>query len=631
MKLPIDDVRKKAIGSINRIGLAVGRRAATSEEFEKMERDALALIKACSSATVIFQNEKGEFVNSAEFEEAAKGVYDEPMTEPIAAAFVDANAYELGVEPPLTRKFLRIGSEYGPVLFEDGHETDAIWSPQFGSQELYLRAPTSEIEVCYEGTRGPGKTDALIMDFCMEVGKGWGAEWKGIIFRQTHPMLEDAIGKSKKWIKRIWPGATFNSVSSMWTWPTGETLRFAHFSSPSNYDDYHGHAYPFIGWEELTTWPDDKCYRVMFSCNRSPVEAIPRRVRSTTNPYGVGHNWVKARFQLPVQPGKILGTLITDSKGEHGMIEPPRRAIHGNINENKILMVGDPDYKGRIATGARNSAELSAWIDGSWDIVAGGMFDDVWSECKDTVIVEPFDVPAGWKIYRAYDHGSSKPFSVGWYAVSNGDDLLMKNGAVRATVPGDIFRIREWYGCRSNVPNEGLRMLVADIARGIIEREIQWGWRSPRGGGLFRVSRGPADTSIFDEINGISVSHDFERSVMIGTARHSGVFWELADKGPGSRQQGWEQMRKRLKATKRVPGAAREIPGLFISTDCPSWLATVPVLPRDERNMDDVDTDSEDHIGDENRYFLRFNTAPMVRSYSVNSTAGFARGRRATC
>ena len=31
-----------------------------------------------------------------------------------------------------------------------------------------------------------------------------------------------------------------------------------------------------------------------------------------------------------------------------------------------------------LASAARNDAELGAWLDGSWDIVAGGMFDDVW-------------------------------------------------------------------------------------------------------------------------------------------------------------------------------------------------------------------------------------------------------------
>ena len=32
------------------------------------------------------------------------------------------------------------------------------------------------------------------------------------------------------------------------------------------------------------------------------------------------------------------------------------------------------------------------------------------------------------------------------------------------------------------------------------------------------------------------------------------------------------------------------------------FIETVPAIPRDEKKMDDVDTDAEDHIADESRY-----------------------------
>ena len=72
-------------------------------------------------------------------------------------------------------KFKRIGTEYVPFVRDVyGNLKQVVWAPQPGSQVFFLADPT--IEVIYEGTRGPGKTDALIMDFCQEVGKGWGAE-----------------------------------------------------------------------------------------------------------------------------------------------------------------------------------------------------------------------------------------------------------------------------------------------------------------------------------------------------------------------------------------------------------------------------------------------------------------------
>lgn len=511
----------------------------------------------------------------------------------------------------VAKKYKLRGADWVPfVENEDGTFTEAVWAPQAGSQYFFLKDPTTE--VLYEGTRGPGKTDALIMDFCQDVGKGWGIEWRGVLFRQTHPQLRDVIEKSKKWVKRIWPDAFFNEIKTFWEWPSGERLYFSHFDTPAQYSNYHGHAYPWIGWEELTTWASPDCYKVMFSCSRSTAKGMPRKIRATTNPYGVGHNWVKTRFRLPVAPKQILGPVIDDAVDETGKKEPPRRAIHGYLDENKILLYADPEYKDRIRAAARNASELAAWMDGSWDIVAGGMFDDIWYEYREQIVMAPFDLPPHWRVYRAYDHGSSKPFSVGWYALSDGTDLKMRDGKVRATLRGDLFRIHEWYGWRGQ-PNEGCRMLTNEIARGIVEREITWGLRDPQGK-WSRVRRGPADSAIFDpEDNGQpSIASDFEKRVPIGGINHKGIFWEPIDKSPGSRKQGWEQMRKRLKATKRPEGGYREIPGLFVSSECQHWLRCVPVLPRDDKDLDDVDDDAEDHNGDETRYMLRFEPRGMT-------------------
>lgn len=480
----------------------------------------------------------------------------------------------------------------------------ATWAPQCGSQDLFLRCPLRE--VLYEGTRGPGKTDALLMDFAQEVGKGWGEEWKGIIFRRTYPELQDIIEKSKKWFRLMYPGAVFNESKTFWRFPGGEMLYFRQFQKPDDYWKYHGHAYPFIGWEELTTWPDDKCYKSMFSCSRSTKAGIPIKVRATTNPYGVGHNWVKIRFRLPAQGRNMISQIIRDSVDSEGNLEPPRVAIHGHIDENRILLTADPTYKQRISAAARNPAERKAWLDGSWDIVAGGMFDDIWYEVHNVAVLAPFDIPETWIIDRAFDWGSSKPFSVGWWAQSDGSDVQLRNGKWMSTVRGDIFLIHEWYGW-NGTPNEGLHMLATEISKGIIERELKWGIHG-------RVWDGPADSSIFDEENGNCIADDMALPVRLDNGlQYSGVTWEKADKKAGSRKQGWEQIRKMLKATKRPEGGAREFPGMFIFNTCSNWLRNVPALPRSDKHLDDVDTEAEDHDGDMTRYRARFER-PVMRS-----------------
>lgn len=466
-------------------------------------------------------------------------------------------------------------TDTGLKPYVDGQEV--TWAPQPGSQEAFLQCPL--FEVLYEGTRGGGKTDTLLMDFYQHVGHGFGSEWRGVIFRRSYPELEDIINKSQKWFGQLCPQAKFNRSEHFWTFPGGEKLFLRHFEKPADYWRFHGHAYTFIGWEELCTWPDDQCLKAMISTMRSSMPGIPIKLRATANPYGVGHNWVKIRYRLPSKG--IVGKVIE----EDGM---KRVSIHSDIRENRVLLLSDPNYIDKLVQAARNEAERRAWVDGDWNIVAGGMFDDVWdAEYHVLPDFPPSKIPPGWRIDRSYDHGQSKPFSVGWWAESNGEPLEY-NGRLYGPVRGDLIRFAEWYGWTGK-PNEGRRMLSTDIARGILEREEQWGISR-------RVQVGVADRSVFD-------AYEPGKSVA-GEMLREGIRWEPSDKGPGSRKQGWDQIRILLRNS--VPhGGPREDPGLFVLDRCDQFKRTVPVLPRSERDPDDVDTEAEDHIGDETRYRVR--------------------------
>ena len=477
----------------------------------------------------------------------------------------------MAYQPPHWKK-----KKVGKARADEERSSIRAWIPQAGSQVLFLTCPV--FECLYEGTRGPGKTDALLADFCQHVGQGYGANWRGILFRTTYKQLSDVVAKSKAWFKLWFPGAKFNESDYTWTFPDGEQLLLRYMSKPADYDNYHGHAYPWIGWEELTNWATAEMYLKMFSCCRSTVPGMPRKVRATTNPYGKGHNWVKTRFRLPGMRGKVI----------HTPGEPDRIAIHGHISENRILLDADPEYISRIRAAASNPSQVAAWLEGSWDITSGGMFDDLW---KTTVhVVRPFQVPRSWTVDRSFDWGSSKPFSVGWWAESDGSDLVFPDGRRMRTIKGDLFRIREWYGLKKGTENEGLKMLASDIAEGIRLREVGFGLAG-------RVKPGPADPAIWSEENGNCIERDM---------RNKGIKWEKAD---NSRKQGWEQFRKKIKNAlnqdenddpRPVP---REQPGLYVVGEyCPDFVRTVVPIPRDEKDPDDVDSDVEDHAADDSRY-----------------------------
>ncbi|MBL7146790.1 MAG: terminase, partial [Phycisphaerae bacterium] len=321
-------------------------------------------------------------------------------------------------------------------------EPKVIWKPHPGSQELFLSCPI--YECLYEGTRGPGKTDALLMDFAQFVGRGYQTEWKGILFRREYKEFDDLVEKSRKWFPRIFPGAKFIASKGdyKWIFPDGEKLFFRTAKKVSDYDSYHGHGYPWIGWEELTSWPSDDLYIAMLSICRSAHPGMPRHYRATCNPWGVGHHWVKARFISPMPRGVV----IEDEQGRE------RVAIHGEIWENSHLLENDPEYLKNLK--AQTGAKRQAWLLGDWDIVAGGMFGDVWDPKRH--IIQPFDVPRTWRIDRSFDWGSARPYSVGWWAESDGCDIELPDGSTKSTQRGDLYRIAELYGWTGK-PNEGTR------------------------------------------------------------------------------------------------------------------------------------------------------------------------------
>lgn len=447
------------------------------------------------------------------------------------------------------------------------------WIPQPGSQRAFLAAPCTE--VLYHGSRGGGKTTALLMDFAQ--GVGWGADWRGILFREEATQLSDVIAKTLRWYPRLFPGARYRRQGRRWEFPGGAELLLRPLRRFEDYGRFHGHEYSWIGFEELTAWASPDPYLAMQSCLRSAgPAAMPRKIRATCNPYGPGRGWVKARFIDPAPDGAPI-------RAEDGRV---RLAIRSRLEENHILLAQDPGYLARLQADP-DVYRRQAWLEGSWDGVVGGIFEGYWDPAAS--VLAPFPIPASWRVDRAFDWGSSRPYAVGWFAESDGTPVRLANGLTRTFHRGSVILIAELYGW-NGTPNEGLRETNTQIARRILNTEAGLrGTLLPAG---HPIAAGPADTSIFDVINGDSYAEEMARV---------GVRWEPAAKGPGSRVQGWQKLAGYLHAARQQPP---EGPGFFVFDTCRQFLRTVPTLVRDRVNPDDVDTDQEDHLGDCVRYRL---------------------------
>lgn len=492
-----------------------------------------------------------------------------------------------------------------------------VWEPIANSSQAIALDSRAD-HTLYTGSRGPGKTDTQLMRFARKVGLGYGAAWRGVIFDREYKNLDDLVAKSKKWFPRIFKGRCRFLESKgdyKWVWDTGEELLFRVIKKKSDYDNYHGHEYPFIGWNELTKYPSSELYDMMMSCNRSSwtqekdspkdkrgnyiLPPIPLETFSTCNSSGPGHRWVKQRF-IDVAP---YGTLVSKTVN----VFNPRTQKREDVTRTQITIFGsyreniylDPGYVAELES-ITDPNRRKSWLEGSWDVVSGGAFDDLWQ--KAVHIVPRFIVPSNWYIDRSFDWGSSAPFSVGWWAEANGEEVQLKDRIFRPQ-RGSLIRIDEWYGSDPRLLNTGLVMSAKDIAIGIKEREITMmraGWISTQPFG------GPADNQIRDV-------REKDVETIEKKMQDQGVRWTDSDKSSGSRKNGMQLMRDRLQAANTGEG-----PAIYFMAHCLAAISTIPVLPRSEDDPDDVDTDAEDHPWDDTRYRILAGVSRIAKRIPVS-------------
>lgn len=179
-----------------------------------------------------------------------------------------------------------------------------------------------------------------------------------------------------------------------------------------------------------------------------------------------------------------------------------------------------------------------------------------------THVIEPFEIPSHWKIYRGFDWGYNHPFSCGWYAMD--DD-------------GVMYRILELYGC-TKTPNEGLKWIPNKVFGEIHRIETEHRWLKDKN------ITGIADPAIWDAQYGESVAE---------IAAKNQVYFS---KGDHKRIPGWLQCHYRMAFDENGKSM------FYVFKNCKQFIRTIPLLVYDEHNVEDIDTEGEDHIADEFRY-----------------------------
>ncbi len=442
-----------------------------------------------------------------------------------------------------------------------------LWSPQ-PRQRLFMER--GEDEVLYGGAAGGGKSEALIIEALRQVHI---PHYRALILRKTFPQLSELMDKAQKYYPVACPGATYHAQSHTWSFPGGAKIIFGSMQHTADRHNYQGQAYDFIAFDELThfSWEE---YSYLFSRNRPSGQGTRCYIRATANPGGVGHGWVKDRFITPAPPMTPVydDVAVRFPDGHTELRRKSRMFVPSTVFDNQALMSADPDYLTRLAT--LPEAEKKALLYGDWDSFSGQVFTE-WRNDPDHYIdrvgshvISPFRIPDAWQIYRGFDWGYAKPFSVGWYAVDH---------------DGRLYRIKEMYGCRSDaaglpIPDTGVAWSAETIAKEILRVEGE----DPNLRG--KRIRGVADPAIYQKNGGESIGDIMERQ---------GVYWDKAD---NTRLAGKQQMHTRLSFDENG------IPMFYVFSTCRHFIRTLPALVYSQIHVEDVDTTMEDHIYDECRY-----------------------------
>ena len=395
-----------------------------------------------------------------------------------------------------------------------------------------------QTEVLFGGAAGGGKSHGQLLDallFALNYTRS-----KQLILRRTFPELEKSIIRTSL---EMYPReiAKYNGSNHVWTFANGSIIEFGNCDIERDVYKYQSAEYDIMRFDELTHFTESM-YTYLMSRVRG-TNGYPKQVKSSTNPGGVGHTWVKERFIDPVPP-------MQEQRTESGT----RIFIPSLVDDNVFLMQNDPDYKTRLQN--LTEQDRKALLYGDWDLDEGAYFDEF---DRGTHVVKPYKLPEG-RLYMSLDYGLDM-LACYWYSVDS---------------TGYVTVYRELY-------QSGL--IIDDAARAILAAMPD--------GEMRRMTCifAPRDLWNRRQETGKSVADRFA---------DMGIY---LDKVSNSREAGWYEVKRYLRPQTDEFGDQR--PKLQIFDTCRNLIRCLPSLRHDMKKPNDVANEPHEltHAPDALRYF----------------------------
>lgn len=333
--------------------------------------------------------------------------------------------------------------------------------------------------------------------------------------------------------------ASYNDSKHIWKFKNGSIIDFGYCQQEADVYQYQSAEYDTIRFDELTHFTE-YMYLYLFSRLRG-ANTFPKQIKSSTNPGGVGHVWVKERFIDPAPP-------LTEIKSSEGT----RIFIPAKVQENKFLMESDPGYIRTLDNLPEN--ERKALRDGEWNLFEGRFFTE-WDPAIH--IMKPFAIPKEWRRVFVMDYGLD----------------MLAGYWIALDYVGNAYVYREVY--QSNLIISSAAALIKELT----------------GTDKLEDMCAPPDLWNRRQETGRSVADIFAEN---------GIYLRKVNNG---REQGWLDLREWLKVVPDETGA--QSARLRIFENCRNIIRYLPAVQYDPKNPNDIANDPHEltHGPDALRYF----------------------------
>lgn len=411
------------------------------------------------------------------------------------------------------------------------------------------------------GGRGGGKSYLMALMIVRHVEQ-YGERGRVLFVRKSYRGIADFELVCREVFGKIYgTGARYNAGEHVWRFPNGAYLELGQIETFADYDKYQGRSFTMLMADEAGQYADPALLDMLRSNLRGPKD-MPIRCVVAANPGGVGHHWLSQRYVFRAEPWAPF----YEDKSERTWVYAPS-TFAGNT------FIDQREYTKQLRAACPEDPELlRAWVEGDWTVNRGAYFAGCMDEKRNAV--ENWDeIPEGWQTYIAHDFGSAAPSATYVFAISPGEEVAGRFYPRNSAVLVDELATNK----KGNL-NAGLGWTVPDLAGQI--KAMCARWKIP--------PRGVADDACFAKSGHStgSIADEF---------REFGVFFEPARKA--DRITGWNRMRKLLSQA-----GLPDRPGLYIARRCRYFWETVPTLARDDRKIEDLDSDGPDHGADAVRY-----------------------------